>query len=43
MDAFLKTGKLGKSDISNKSGDSGDAQPGTSSKKRSWPVPWVEK
>ncbi|ODN03519.1 Replication factor C subunit 4 [Orchesella cincta] len=42
MDAFLKTGKLGKSvPRSSESGVSGASQ--KDSKKKSWPVPWVEK
>lgn len=41
MEAFLKTGKLGKSRPEGGSTDADGNQ--TSSKKKSWPVPWVEK
>lgn len=46
MEAYLKTGKLGKSypSTSKGSGDSeGSKGQGKDDKKRKYPVPWVEK
>jgi hypothetical protein len=42
MEAYLKTGKLGKSAPSTSKGKGGDSE-AKDDKKRKYPVPWVEK